>query len=159
MRKTIAATLSAAAVLVGLMPISAIATAAAAPGLGVASTSDYPNGTTSATAAYPSDPIPQTCNGRSGCISGIVNWSNRSANLSIKLFDDNNAGSTTAFFYYYTANGWYGTESRTANNKTISGYPGKQGPAGGITEVIITLKANVDPDSPEFPVGAFYRDF
>ena len=117
-------------------------------------------GATSATAAaYPSDPIPETCNNRSGCISGFVSWSNRSANLSIKLFDDKNAGSTTAFFYFYTANGWAGTDSRTASNETISGYPGKQGPAGGITHVTITLKANIAPDSPEFPVGSFYRDF
>ncbi|WP_394618735.1 hypothetical protein JNUCC0626_06420 [Lentzea sp. JNUCC 0626] len=114
---------------------------------------------TSATAAaYPSDPIPETCNGRSGCISGVVNWSNRSANLNIRLFDDKNAGSTTAYFYFYTANGWAGTDSRTVDNGRISGYPGKQGPPGGITHVTITLKANIAPDSAEFEVGTFSRD-
>lgn len=110
-------------------------------------------------ASYPSDPFPRDCNGKSGCVSGVVGWSNRSATVDVTLYDDRNAGSTTVIVDFYTANGWYGTDTRTANNETITGHPSMAGPVGGISEVVIFLKANIDTFWPPYYVGTFYRDF
>lgn len=107
-------------------------------------------------AAYPSDPFPEECNNKSGCVSGVVHWSNRSATVDVNLFDDRNAGSTTVVVDCYTANGFYKTDTRTANNERLTGHPSCQGPVGGINKVVIWLKANVDGSF--YYVGTFYRD-
>ncbi|MEV6717476.1 hypothetical protein AB0M48_36200 [Lentzea sp. NPDC051208] len=109
-----------------------------------------------AAAAYPSDPFPEECNNKSGCVSGVVHWSNRSATVDVNLFDDRNAGSTTVVVDFYTANGYFGTDTRTANNERITGHPSKEGPVGGINKVVIWLKANIDGSF--YYVGTFYRD-
>jgi hypothetical protein len=111
-------------------------------------------------AAYPSDHFAEECNDISGCVSGVVNWSNRSANLAVSLFDDRNAGSTTVVVDFYSANGFFSDDTRTANNERIPGYPSSgEGPVGGINVVDVWLVANAYPDAPRHYVGTYYRDF
>jgi len=104
-------------------------------------------GATAANAADPSDPFGEVCNKKSGCVSGVVSWSNRSAAISVNLFDDRNDGSTTVVADCYTDSDIYiphRTDTRTANNERIKRVLSCEGPEGGIVVVDITLVANVN---------------
>jgi hypothetical protein len=117
-------------------------------------------GVTAANAAGdPPDPFAEVCNHKSGCVSGVVTWSNRSAAVSVNLFDDKNDGSTTVVAEFYTGDNVFiwDTDTRTANNERIKRTLSSEGPVGGIWLVNIYLVANVD-GTKTFVTQAFRRD-